>query len=105
MFELPTNNTVTTDGEYIIVKARHPGRPVSIEIAGVLDGATVVPGYLARDLATFILDVGDDGLTRPKTAVGRWISSIPASGKVGISISGCTANTAVLVSVIDLLPR
>lgn len=106
MFELPPTNLVTADGEYVIVKARHPGRPVSIEIAGTLDGASVAPGYVTKGVTPeFVVDVGDDGLPRPKTAIGRWISSIPASGKVGISVSGSTSNTSILVSVVDLLPR
>lgn len=106
MNPFPEDNIVIANGDYYLPKARFPGRPVSIEVCGTFDGATVVPGYVSRDdTPAFVVDVGDDALTRPKTAAGRWISTLPASGQAGIQVSGGGVGLAIRVDIQDLLPR
>lgn len=106
LVELPVNNIITASGDYAPEKGYHPGRPISIEATGEFGGATVVTGFVSSDdTPAFVIDVGDDGLSRPKTAPGRWISSRPASGKPAIRVTGATGTTEILIKIVDLLPR
>lgn len=106
MTTIPTNNTLTSNGDFVQPRARSVGRSVSIEVSGTFGGATVTPGYVSSDtIPVFIIDTGDDGLPRPKSAPGRWITSAPAAGKVGVSVSGSSGTTAIIIKIIDLLPR
>lgn len=106
MDPFPEDNILVADGDFYLPKARHPGRPVSIEVAGVFDGATVIPGYVSTDVVPiYIVDVGDDAIARPKSAPGRWVSSLPTSGQCAVRISGAGGSTAIKIDVQDLLPR
>lgn len=103
MLQIPLTNIVTTNEDYHLYKARHPGRSVSIEISGTFDGAIVTPGYVTSDVVPeFVIDVGDDDLPRPKTAAGRWVSQLPASGLVGFRLEDAGGATSLLVKIIDL---
>lgn len=106
MTPIPLTNIITADGDYFPSKGWHPGRPISIEVTGVFGGATATIGFTSSDeTPVFIIDVGDDGIARPKTEAGRWVSVRPASGKPAIRISNATGTTAILVKIVDLLPR
>lgn len=106
MTNLPENNILIADGDYAPVKGYAPGRPISVEVTGVFGGATVTLGFTTSDeTPVFVADVGDDGLTRPKTEAGRWVSVRPASGKPSLRVAGATGTTEILVKIIDLLPR
>ena len=103
---IPTNNILVADGDYAPLRGYHPGRPVSIEISGEFGGATVTPGYVSADeVPIFIIDVAGDELPREKTVPGRWISSRPASGKPGVRVTNASGTTAILIRIVDLLPR
>lgn len=106
MIPIPETNILTTAGDYYPAKGWHPGRPISIEVTGTFGGATAVIGFKSSDaIPEFVIDVGDDGISRPKTEPGRWVSVRPASGQPAIRISNATGSTAILVKIVDLLPR
>lgn len=103
---IPETNIIIADGDYHPAKAYHPGRPISVEVTGTFDGATAVIGFVSSDeTPEFVIDVGDDGISRPKTEPGRWVSVRPASGLPAIRVSNSGASTAILVKITDLLPR
>jgi len=106
MIYFPEDNILTADGDFTPFKGYGAGRPIAVELSGVFGGATATLGFTSSDATpVFIVDVGDDGLARPKTEAGRWISVRPASGKPAIRVSGATGTTALLVKIVDLLPR
>lgn len=101
--ELPTNGVVTEDGDYAPAKGYGAGWPISIEVTGTFDGATVSAGFVSSDdTPLFIADIDAAGAALIKTAAGRWISSRPASGKPAIKVASAGVNTEILVKIIDL---
>jgi hypothetical protein len=113
---IPSNNVITTDGEYAPTKGHSPGRPVSIEVTGEIGGATIVFGFVSSDpTPVFVNDYcgwfyshgnhDPEELLLTTTLPRRIMSSRPASGKPALKITGAGVNTAIRVRIVDMLPR
>ena len=109
MSPINASQIIIQNGDYHSGSPRHAsraGRPISVELSGIFDGASVIPGYYSRDeIPAFVTDVGDDGQPRPKTEAGRWVTALPSSGRIAVRVENAGPNTAIRIDIQDLLPR
>jgi len=116
ILNFPSNDIITTNGDYAPVKAHSPGRPISIEVTGELGGATITFGFVSSDeVPVFVADYcgwfhsygshDPEEMLQITTLPRRVMSMRPASGKPALRITGASGTTAILVKIIDALPR
>ena len=91
----PTSRTITASDTFKLSRKRRRGSKTIFELAGTFASASILPGYLLADGATFVAD------GTAKTANGRFEIRVPRSGFPALQVSAATGGTSILVTVTD----
>lgn len=99
MINIPADNLILDNEEYVLPRPRKSGRSVLFEVTGPdFDTATVTPGFLSSDDTPVFVQDGD-----PITGPGRFFLKVPKSRYPMLKVTGkAGAVTPILVTVQDV---